>query len=70
MMPKKSAKEKRSYIIAVKVDEETRVKINYLAGMKGDKNSTYIYNLLKEHISAKEPWISKEINELRKEEDT
>lgn len=68
MMPKKSPKDKRSAVIGVKVDEETRVKINYLAGMKGDKTSTYIYNLIKKHIDEKEPWISKEINDLNTEE--
>lgn len=69
MMPKKSEKEKRSQIIGVKVDEETKIKLNYLAGMKGDKTSTYIYNLLKKHIEEKEPWISKEIADLEKEND-
>lgn len=67
MMPKKTAKEKRSQVIGIKVDEETREKIEYLAGMKGDKTSTYIYNLLKKHIEEKEPWISKEIDDLHKE---
>lgn len=67
MMPKKSPKDKRSQVIGVKVDEETRIKINYLAGMKGDKTSTYIYNLIKKHIEEKEPWISKEIEDLKEE---
>ena len=69
MMPKKPEKEKRSHIIGVKVDEETKIKLNYLAGMKGDKTSTYIYNLLIKHIEEKEPWISKEIADLKKEND-
>lgn len=68
MMPKKSAKEKRSVIIGVKVDEETKKKLNFIAELKGDKTSTYIYNLLKKHIEDIEPWISKELEELRKEE--
>ena len=67
MMPKKLPEEKRNQVIGVKVDEETRKKINYLAGMKGDKTSTYIYNLIKKHIEEKEPWISKEIEYLKKE---
>ena len=70
MMPKKSPKEKRSIVIGVKVDEETKEKIDYLAGMKGEWTSTYIYNLLKSHISEKEPWITKEIQDLHKEETT
>lgn len=69
MMPKKPEKEKRSHIIGIKVDEETKIKLNYLAGMKGDKTSTYIYNLLKKHIEEKEPWISKEIADLKQEDD-
>lgn len=67
MMPKKAPEDKRSAVIGVKVDEDTRAKITYLAGMKGDKTSTYIYNLLKKHIEEKEPWISKEIEDLQKE---
>lgn len=65
MMPRKPPKEKRSLMIGVKVDEETKIKINYLAEMKGEKASTYIFNLLKNHISEKEPWITKEIAEMK-----
>lgn len=61
MMPKKSPEEKRSLMIGVKVDADTKHKLNYLAEMKGEKTSTYIYNLLKKHIDEKEPWITKEI---------
>ena len=64
MMPKKTADKKRSYLIGVKVNEDTKQKINYLAGMKGEKAGTYIFNLLVKHIEEKEPWISKEINDL------
>lgn len=67
MMPRKSPKEKRSFVIGVKVDPETKEKIDYLAGMKGDRTSTYIYNLLKKHIEEKEPWITKEINDMKEE---
>ena len=67
MMPRKSQNEKRSNIIGVKVDISTREKLNYLAGMKGEKLSTYIYNLLLNHIQDKEPWITKEIEDMRKE---
>lgn len=68
MMPKKSPNEKRSSVIGVKVDTETRKKIEYLAGMKGDKTSTYIYNLLKKHIEEKEPWITKELADVERED--
>lgn len=68
MMPKKSEKEKRSIIIGVKVDAETKEKITYLAEMKAEKISTYIFNLLKNHIHEKEPWITKEIQELKRGE--
>ena len=68
MMPKKKPEVKRSQLIGVKVNEETKIKINYLAGMKGEKAGTYIYNLLVKHIEEKEPWITKEINELTAEQ--
>lgn len=67
MMPKKPANLKRSELIGVKVNEETKIKINYLAGMKGEKAGTYIYNLILKHIEEKEPWITKEIEDLKKE---
>lgn len=67
MMPKKAPEDKRSIVVGVKVDEETKTKISYLAGMKGEHTSTYIYNLLKKHIAEKEPWITKEIEDLKKE---
>lgn len=68
MMPKKAPNAIRSHLIGVKVNEETKIKINYLAGMKGEKAGTYIYNLLIKHIEEKEPWISKEISELSEQE--
>lgn len=68
MMPKKSPEEKRSQLIGVKVNEDTKLKINYLAGMKGEYPGTYIYNLLIKHIEEKEPWLSKEICDLTEEE--
>ena len=64
-MPKKDPTIKRSYMIGVKVDISTKEKIEYLAGMKGDKTSTYIFNLIQKHIQEKEPWISKEIHEQK-----
>ena len=35
--------------------------------MKGEKAGTYIYNLILKHIEEKEPWITKEIEDLKKE---
>ena len=68
MMPKKAESEKRSNFIGIKVNEDCRKKLNYLAGAKGETTSTYIFNLLQKHIEEKEPWITKEIIELEKEE--
>ena len=65
MMPKKSPETKRSLMIGIKVDQTTKEKIEYLAELKGDKTSTYIYNLIKSHISEKEPWITKELEDLK-----
>ena len=65
MMPRKAPEKKRSYMIGVKVDLSTKEKIEYLAEMKGDKTSTYIYNLIQKHIEEKEPWISKEIEDMK-----
>ena len=65
MMPKKAPEKKRSQMIGVKVDITTKEKIEYLAGMKGEKTSTYIYELIKNHINEKEPWITNEINEMK-----
>lgn len=67
MMPKKSPEKKRSLMIGVKVDQITKEKIEYLAELKGYKTSTYIYNLVIKHIAEKEPWITKEIQDINKE---
>lgn len=68
MMPKKSPELKRSQLIGVKVNDETKMKINYLAGIKGEKAGTYIYNILLKHIEEREPFLSKEIDALSEEE--
>ena len=67
MMPKKDPKEKRSHIIGVKVDEDTKIKLNIIAEIQGEKASTYIYNLLKKHIAEIEPWIKKELESYKEE---
>lgn len=66
-MPKKKPKEKRSHIIGVKVDEETKEKLNYLAEIEDQKMSTYIYNLLLQHINNKEPFLTKEMEKSKLE---
>ena len=68
MMPKKSPELKRSQLIGVKVNDETKMKINYLAGIKGEKAGTYIYNILLKHIEEREPFLSKEIDALNEKE--
>lgn len=69
MMPKKAPEDKRSHVIGVKVDTDTRKKIEYLAEMKAERMSTYIYNLLLKHIEEKEPWITKELEDAKKMEE-
>lgn len=66
MMPRKSPETKRSYMIGVKIDQITKEKIEYLAEMENEKVSTYVFNLIKEQIAKKEPWISREIEEIKK----
>ncbi len=68
MMPKKLPAEKRTQLIGVKVNDDTKIKINYLAGAKGEMAGTYIYNLLLKHLEEKEPYISREIASLTEEE--
>lgn len=70
MMPKKAPEDKRSHVIGVKVDTDTKKKIDYLAGMKGERMSTYIYNLLLKHIEEKEPWITKELEDMKHMEES
>lgn len=65
MMPKKAPEAKRSLMIGVKVDQTTKEKIEYLAEMKGDKTSTYIYEIIKKHIEEKEPWVTNELKEIK-----
>lgn len=67
MMPRKPENLKRTELIGVKVNKDTKMKINYLAEMKGEKPGTYINNLLLKHLEEKEPWITKEIEDLNGE---
>ena len=68
MMPKKTPKDRRSHIIGVKVDEETKSKLKFLADIEDQKMSTYIYNLLIQHIKNKEPFLTKEMEKVKREE--
>ena len=67
MMPKKPPEERRSHIIGVKVDEETKSKLKFLADIEDEGMSTYMYNLLIRHITDKEPFLTKEMEQARKE---
>ena len=67
-MPKKRPEERRSHIIGVKVDEETKSKLKFLADIEDERMSTYIYNLLIRHIEDKEPFLTKEMEQAKKEE--
>ena len=66
-MPKKEPEERRSQIIGVKVNEETKAKLKFLADIEDQKMSTYIYNLLLQHINNKEPFLTKEMEKIKKE---
>lgn len=42
---------KRRKMIGLKVDEKTKKQIDYIAKANGDTTSTYIFNLITEHIT-------------------
>lgn len=50
MRPKVDEKSKRGTIIGIKVDKTTKAKIEYIAGADGTSVSTYLFNLITEHI--------------------
>ena len=50
MRPKVNEELKRSTIIGVKTDKTTKAKIEYIASYAGERTSTYIFNLITEHI--------------------
>ena len=64
-MPKKRPEDRRSHIIGVKVDEDTKTKLKFLADMELQGMSTYIYNLLIQHIQNKEPFLTKEMERAK-----
>ena len=51
MRPKVDAKYKRDTIIGIKVDKTTKAKIEYIAAASGDRTSTYLFNLITDHIN-------------------
>lgn len=50
MRAKVSENEKRGTIIGIKVDKMTKAKIEYIAKADGKPTSTYLFNLITEHI--------------------
>lgn len=50
MRPRVEAEAKRGTIIGIKVDKATKAKIDYIASAAGDTTSTYLFNLITEHI--------------------
>lgn len=50
MRPRIDEKSKRGTIIGIKSDKTTKAKIDYIAGAAGEPTSTYLFNLITEHI--------------------
>lgn len=50
MRPKVKPEAKRDTMIGIKVNKETKEKIDYIADAAGEATSTYIFNLINEHI--------------------
>ena len=50
MRPKVDEKVKRGTIIGIKVDKTTKAKIEYIAAADDTPVSTYLFNLITEHI--------------------
>ena len=50
MRPKVNETQKRGTIIGIKADKTTKAKIEYIAAYAGEPTSTYIFNLITEHI--------------------
>ena len=50
MRPKVKEENKRASIIGIKVDKLTKAKIEYIAKASGDPTSTYLFNLITDHI--------------------
>lgn len=59
---------KRSVIIGVKVKQETKDKIKYLSDAEGDAMSTYINNILENHIEERTKFGKIKWEEVFKEE--
>lgn len=50
MRPRVNEREKRGTIIGIKADKQTKAKIDYIAKAAGETTSTYIFNLITQHI--------------------
>lgn len=50
MRPKVSESTKRGTIIGIKADKLTKAKIDYIARAAGETTSTYLFNLMTQHI--------------------
>lgn len=70
MRKKLSKSEKRSIIIGVKVKPETRSKIEWIANREATKLSTYLDDLVKEHIETYFKYNHIEWEKLTEEEKT
>lgn len=51
MRPRVEDKYKRDTIIGIKVDKATKAKIDYIAKASAEPTSTYLFNLITEHIN-------------------
>lgn len=51
MRKKLPSDKKRRILIGCKVDEKTKKQIDYIAEANGDTTSTYIFNLISDHIA-------------------
>lgn len=69
MRKKMNPEEKRKYMIGVKIDQKTKQQIEWIAEREKTQTSTYIYELIKDHIQNYEK-ISKLniLEEIKKEE--
>lgn len=50
MRPRVEDKARRTTIIGIKADKTTKQKIDYIARAAGEPTSTYLFNLITEHI--------------------
>ena len=68
MRPKVNESQKRGTIIGIKVDKATKAKIDYIAKADGETTSTYLFNLITQHIDQYTKMTKTNWNEEFKEE--